>query len=133
MEFFIGLVAVLVAVFILSSIISLTSNYFVWDKKQFKIWIPIMFFLGLSLPYLGSVFHKDPLVPLAISLIAGINALPKDTNHTNYGKDKSANESIDELFEAMGLKNGRKLYRIGVMALWLGSLVGWVIFYGQIV
>jgi hypothetical protein len=96
-------------------------------------WIGFMGLLSFLYFFIGSRFDNSFNIIWWSALLAFIVNIPPKKNKGDVFDQKEKNKIVDEVFSEMGIKKGRLKYRIGLTAYLIGGILGWIMFYGQVV
>ena len=133
MNIIITLLTVAILTAILNILIIQSNNFIFLFFKRPVAWIFFMFFLSLLYFFIGSQFENSfNIIWWSAFLSFIINIPPKAKKEDGMNQDKK-NKLVDEVYENMGIKKGRLKYRLGLASYVIGGILGWVIFYGEIV
>lgn len=150
MSIFIIILAIAFFTFILSALINWSNNIIFMMLKKPAIWIVFMFLLGFSYFLIGSQFSNSYASfnivwwSAFLALIVNIPGKPSEglgklkkqkiLNNEDIKKmDDDFKNFIDEIYNDLGIKNGRLKYKIGLFAYVVGGLLGWGLFFKNLV
>lgn len=83
--------------------------------------------------FIGSRFDNSFNIIWWSALLAFIVNIPPKAKKGDILDQKEKNKIVDEMYSEMGIKKGKLKYRIGLAAYLIGGILGWVIFYSQVV
>lgn len=133
MSIILTILAVVVLTFILNILIIQSNNFiFIVLKKPF-LWIIFMGLLSFIYFFIGSNFDNSFNIIWWSALLAFIVNIPPKVKKGEMMSQDEKNKMVDEIYNEMGINRGRLKYRIGLMAYLSGGVLGWIIFYAQIV
>jgi hypothetical protein len=119
--------------FVLNVVIIQSNNFVFMVFKKPVMWIIFMGLLSFVYFFIGSRFNGSFNVVWWSALLAFIvNISPRAEKHDALTQTEK-NKIIDEIYDRIGIKNGRLKYKIGLFAYVIGGVMGWALFYGRIV
>ena len=83
--------------------------------------------------FIGSKFDNSFNIVWWSALLAFILQIPPKMKKGSAITEGEKNKMVDDMYEELGIKNGRLKYRIGLTFYVFGGVIGWVVFYGQMV
>jgi hypothetical protein len=107
-----------------------TYNFIFLLEKKPILWILIMLLLGFLFFMIGSKIQDSFNVVWWSSALTFFALLPPKKNKD---LENEINLGANDIYSEIGLKNGQIKYRIGLATYVIGSILGWVVYYGQIV
>ena len=126
------ILAVACLTFILNILIIQSNNFIFILFRKPVAWILFMGLLSFIYFFAGSRFDNSFNIIWWSTLLAFVINIPPKTKREDALDQKEKNKIVDEMYDEMGIKKGRLKYRIGLTAYLIGGIVGWVLFYGQI-
>lgn len=127
------ILAIVFFTFVLNILIIQSNNFIFMVFKKPIVWIIFMGLLSFLFFFIGSRFDNSFNIIWWSALLALIVNIPPKTKKGDTLDQKEKNKIVDEMYNEMGIKKGRLKYRIGLIAYLVGGILGWVIFYGQVV
>lgn len=130
MNILLGLVLIIAIGFVLHILIKQTYNLVFFTLNRPVAWIVICGFVSFLTWLISYLFELNISIPSLATTIALLSSLPPKVQdgHLQKEMDKIA----DELYESVGIKNGRKLYRVGLVVFLAVAIISWIVFYGDI-
>ena len=125
--------AIVFFTFVLNILIIQSNNFIFIVFKKPAIWIIFMGLLSFLFFFIGSRFDNSFNIIWWSALLAFIVNIPPKTKKSDTLDQKEKNKIVDEMYKEMGIKKGRLKYRIGLTAYLVGGILGWIIFYGQVI
>lgn len=125
------LIAVLT--FILNILIIQSNNFIFMVFRKPIVWMAFMGVLSFIYFFIGSNFENSFNIIWWSALLAFIINIPPKANKDEALDQEEKNKIIDNMYNEMGIKKGRLKYKLGLMAYLIGGILGWIIFYSQIV
>ena len=111
--------------------VSLKQTYnfiFFFGRKPF-LWILTVSILEVVVWAISAALSWDLNIPAWSSTIAFFMNLPPEQK--NRKEKERVNQMADELYTEMGLKNGRLLYRFGLISFACSGIASWLLLYGE--
>lgn len=133
MDIILIILAIVSITFVLNIIIIQSNNFIFVVFRQPMIWVVFMGLLSFLFFFIGSKFDNSFNIVWWSAFLAFIVNIPSKDTKTEKLDQKEKNEIIDTAYTEMGIKKGRLKYRLGLVAYLVGGILGWIIFYGQIV
>ena len=133
MNIILTILAIALFTFILNILIIQSNNFIFMAFKKPIAWIAFMGLLSFIYFFIGSRFDNSFNIIWWSTLLAFIVNIPPKTKKSDMLDQKEKNKIVDEMYNEIGIKKGRLKYRIGLVAYLIGGVLGWIIFYGQIV
>ena len=125
-----SLVAITFFTFILSILIRQSYNFIFMFFKKPILWAVSMGLISFVYFFVGSRFDNSFDVVWWSTLLAFIVNMPIRLNNKSK---KGADIVVDEVYREWGIRKGKLKYRIGLASYLVGGILGWVMFYGEIV
>lgn len=119
--------------FVLNILIIQSNNFIFMVFKKPIVWIVFMGVLSFLYFFIGSRFDNSFNIIWWSALLAFIVNIPPKAKKSGIIDQKEKNKIVDEMYSEMGIKKGKLKYRIGLAAYLIGGILGWVIFYSQVV
>ena len=118
------LLKVVISAFMLSFAFRLSHYLLFFNLRKPFIWIVFVGCLGFLWFLVGSILHfsLDVVAWSAIAALA-MNEIPKSS--------KTKSETIDFADEFTGVANSRLKSRAGSASFVIGSILGWILFWGE--
>ena len=133
MSIIITLLAVAFFTAVLNILIIQSNNFiFMWFKRPIS-WIFFMGFLSFFYFSIGSQFENSFNIIWWSAFLAFLLNIPPKARKEDAMNQDEKNKLVDEMYKDMGIKKGRLKYRLGLALYIIGGILGWVIFYGEIV
>lgn len=107
-----------------------TYNFIFFIGKKPILWIIIMLLLGFLFFMIGSKIQNSFNAVWWSAVLTFFALLPPKKNKD---LESEINLAVNDIYSEMGIKNGQIKYRIGLAAYVIGCIIGWIVFYGQIV
>jgi hypothetical protein len=133
MSIILTILAIAFLTFVLNILIIQSNNFIFMVFRKPMVWIVFMGVLSFLYFFIGSRFDNSFNIIWWSALLAFIVNIPPKAKKGETIDQKGKNKIVDEMYGEMGIKNGRLKYRIGLAAYLIGGILGWVIFYSQIV
>lgn len=133
MNIILTILVVALFTFILNIIIIQSNNFIFMVFRKPATWIFFMGLLSFFYFFIGSRFDNSLNIIWWSALLAFIINIPPKNKECEPLNQKERNKITDEMYSEMGIKNGRLKYRLGLATYLIGGILGWVIFYSQIV
>lgn len=133
MSIILTILAVVFFTFVLNILIIQSNNFIFMVFKKPTVWIIFMGLLSFFYFFIGSRFDNSFNIVWWSALLAFIMNIPPKTKKGGMLDQKEKSKIIDEMYNEIGIKKGKLKYRIGLTAYLIGGILGWVIFYSQIV
>jgi len=130
------ILTILVVIFftlVLSVLIIQSYNFIFIVFKKPLAWIAFMGLLSFIYFFIGSRIHNSFNIIWWSALLAFIVNVPPKAKKGEAFNQEEKNKIVDDMYDEMEIKKGRLKYRIGLIAYLLGGILGWVLFYGQLV
>ena len=127
------ILAIVFFTFVLNILIIQSNNFIFVAFKKPAIWIVFMGLLSFLFFFIGSRFDNSFNIIWWSALLAFVVNIPPKTKKSDALDQKEKNKIVDEMYDEIGIKKGRLKYRIGLTAYLIGGILGWIIFYSQIV
>lgn len=115
---------------ILTVIAKQSYNFIFFMRKQPGAWIFFMLVLNFLFFMIGSKIQDSFNAVWWSSLLTFLAILPPKRNKQLQSE---IDEAVKDLYEEMGISNGKLKYRLGLVSYCIGGITGWVLFYGEIV
>ena len=119
--------------FVLNILIIQSNNFIFIVFRKPIVWILFMGLLSFIYFFVGSKFDNSFNIIWWSALLAFVVNIPPKTKRGDALDQKEKNKIVDEMYDEMGINKGRLKYRIGLTAYLIGGILGWILFYGQIV
>jgi hypothetical protein len=98
--------------------------------KKPIMWAVFMGLLSFICFFIGSQFNNlFDIIWWSVLLAFVVNIPPK----LNKKLEKETSIVVNEVYKELGIEKGRLKYRIGLAAYLLGGILGWFIFYGELI
>jgi len=123
MSIILTILAIAFLTFVLNILIIQSNNFIFMVFKKPIVWIVFMSTLSFLYFFIGSRFDNSFNIIWWSALLVFIVNIPR----------KRKNKIVDEAYNKMGIKNGKLKYRIGLAAYLIGGILGWIVFYSQII
>lgn len=130
MSMLLSLIAIAFFTFVLSILIRQSYNFIFMFFKKPILWAVSMGLVSFVYFFVGSRFNNSFDVVWWSMLLAFIVNMPIRLNNKSK---KGADIVVDEVYGEWGIRKGKLQYRIGLASYLVGGILGWVIFYGEIV
>lgn|GEM_PF-1239643 len=124
---------ILVLTFSLKVVIGQSNNFIFIIAKKPWLWIILMGLLPMLYFFIGSKFDNSFNVIWWSALLAFISSIPPKIDADAVVNQKEMHDLVDIMYKEMGILRGRLKYRLGLTAYLIGAIVGWILFYGEIV
>lgn len=132
MWFILGvLLTVIVLPFFLNAAIRGSYNLIFIGKKNPFFWRVFMFVMGFGYFFVGSQFDNSFNI-IWWSALIGLAANVSPSNSDVLSREEK-DRLVDDIYETIGIEDGRKRYRQGLWAYGIGAVLGWILFYGEFV
>jgi len=132
-----SIILTILAIAFLTSVLNIliiqSNNFIFMVYRKPMVWIVFMGVLSFLYFFIGSRFDNSFNITWWSALLAFILNIPPKAKKRETIDQEDKNRIVDEIYDVMGIKNGRLKYRIGLAAYLIGGILGWVIFYSQIV
>src|SRR3989344_9281656 len=133
MSILLTLLAIAFFTFVLN-IIMIQSNNFIFMVFRKPIgWIIFMGLLSFMYFFVGSKFDNSFNIVWWTALLAFILQIPPNMKKGSMITEREKNKMADDMYTELGIKNGRLKYRIGLTFYVIGGVLGWMVFYSQVV
>ena len=127
------LLAIAFLTFVLNIIIIQSNNFIFMVFRKPIVWIVFMGLLSFLYFFVGSKFDNSFNIVWWSALLAFILQIPPKMKKGSLITEGEKNKMADDRYTELGIKNGRLKYRIGLTFYVIGGVLGWVVFYGQVV
>lgn len=127
------LLAIAFLTFVLNIIIIQSNNFIFMVFRKPAAWIVFMGLLSFIYFFIGSKFDNSFNIVWWSALLAFILQIPPKMKKGSVINEGGKNIIVDDMYSELGIKNGRLKYRIGLTFYVIGGVLGWVVFYSQIV
>ena len=118
--------------FLLKIIIIQSNNFIFMIFRKPVVWIVFMGLLSFFFFFIGSSFDNSFNVIWWSALLAFVVSIPPSAKGTKIDQ-KERKQLVDEMYKEAGINHGALKYKLGLTTYILGSVLGWVIFYGEII
>ncbi len=133
MSILITLLAIAFFIFVLNIIIIQSNNFIFMVFRKPIVWIVFMGLLSFAYFFIGSQFENSFNIVWWSALLAFVLQLPPKMKKNSMISEGEKNKMVDDMYNEMGIKSGKLKYRIGLACYLVGGILGWALFYGQIV
>ncbi len=133
MSILVTLLAIAFFTFVLNIIIIQSNNFIFMVFRKPIVWVVFMGLLSFAYFFIGSQFENSFNIVWWSALLAFVLQLPPKMKKNSIVSDGEKNKMVDDMYGEMGIKSGRLKYRIGLACYLVGGILGWVLFYGQVV
>ncbi len=127
------ILAIVFFTFVLNILIIQSNNFIFMAFKKPAIWIVFMGLLSFLFFFIGSRFDNSFNIIWWSALLAFVVNIPPKTKKSDVLNQKEKNKIVDDMYDEIGIKKGRLKYRIGLTAYLVGGILGWIIFYSQVI
>ena len=115
--------------FLVNVVLKQSYNFLFFVGGKPVLWIVTVAFVGVAVWALSAVVGWSVSVPAwACAMALLMNRAPAKER----GREQSVAASADAVYAEMGIRHGRILYRMGLVAFAMACLVSWVSFYGEV-
>jgi len=133
MSIVLTILAIAFFTFVLNMLIKQSNNFiFIFFKKP-TVWIAFMGLIIFLYFFVGSKFDNSFNIIWWSALLAFIVNIPPQAKKDETIDQEEKNKIVDEMYNEMGIKNGKLKYRLGLASYVIGGILGWVLFYSKIV
>ncbi|MFA6253050.1 MAG: hypothetical protein WCV69_02165 [Patescibacteria group bacterium] len=130
MNIVLSLLVIAFLTFILNVLIRQSYNFIFMFFKKPIMWAVFMGLLSFICFFIGSQFNNlFDIIWWSVLLAFVVNIPPK----LNKKLEKETSIVVNEVYKELGIEKGRLKYRIGLAAYLLGGILGWFIFYGELI
>lgn len=126
------LLAIAFFAFVLNIVIIQSNNFIFLVFRKPVVWVVFMGALSFVYFFIGSKIGNSFNVVWLSAFIAFILQLPSRIKKGSMITGPENNKMIDDMYNELGIKNGRLKYRIGLACYLIGGVLGWFLFYGQV-
>ena len=127
------ILAIAFLIFVLNILIIQSYNFIFMVFKKPTVWIIFMGLLSFLYFFIGSKFDNSFNIIWWSALLAFIVNIPPKAKKDDTLNQKGKNKIVDEMYNKMGIKKGRLKYRIGLTVYLICGILGWIIFYSQVI
>ena len=127
------ILAIAFLTFVLNILIIQSYNFIFMVFKKPTVWIIFMGLFSFLYFFIGSKFDNSFNIVWWSALLAFIVNIPPKAKKDDALDQKEKNKIVDEMYNEMGIKKGRLKYRIGLTVYLIGGILGWIIFYSQVI
>jgi len=133
MSILLTLLAIAFFTFFLNIIIIQSNNFIFMVFRKPVAWIVFMGLLSFVYFLIGSKFDNSFNIVWWSALLALILQIPPKMKKKSGVTEGEKNKMVDDMYTELGIKNGRLKYRIGLTFYVIGGLLGWIVFYSQVI
>lgn len=133
MSIILTILAIAFFTFVLNILIIQSNNFIFMVFKKPIIWIAFMGVLSFLYFFIGSRFDNSFNIIWWSALLVFVVNIPPKAKKDEMLNQKEKNKIVDDMYIEMGIKNGRLKYKLGLAIYLIGGILGWVMFYSQVI
>lgn len=130
MDTILMITGILLLGFVINVLLKQTYNFIFFIGQKPILWIFVVATLGVIIWSISAAFSWDVNIPAWSSTIAFFMNLPPE--HKSREEKERTNLMVDEFYAEMGVKNGRLLYKLGLISFACSGIASWLLFYSEI-
>lgn len=131
MSIILSILVIAVLAFVLNVVIIQSNNIIFMILKKPMLWVFFMGFLSFVFFLIGSRFEDSFTVVFWAALLAVVERLPPKAKRGDSMSQREKNKLVDEMYNEMGITNGRLKYRIGLAAYVVCGVLGWLVCFSE--
>lgn len=131
MNIVLTILAIAFLTFVLNILIIQSNNFIFMVFRKPMIWIAFMGALSFFYFFIGSRFDNSFIIIWWSALLAFIVNIPPRAKKDEILVQEEKNQIVDDIYNQISIKDGRLKYKLGLATYLIGGILGWVIFYSQ--
>lgn len=116
--------------FVVNVLLKQTYNFIFFIGQKPALWILVVSTISVIIWGISAASSWEVNIPAWSSTIAFFMNLPPE--HKSREEKEIANQMADEFYNETGVKNGRLLYKLGLISFACSGIASWLLFYGEI-